>query len=999
MINRILYIASIFLIAVSLKSQPKEIHYNNWLFGTNAAITFNTNDGNPLPLDLPTAYNSREGMACISDDNGDLLYYINPSAILNSRIISKDNATLVNGNGIFTNGDVASGGLFVKSIADTNIFYLITLDNPRKNSFDQEYNRGVNYSVIDKSKGNGGEVIKKNINLYPNATEKIVGVMNEVDNICWVITHEYNNNAFKIIKIDENGLDENLKTVNIGMSHSSKKMGVISGRITASPNGTTLAMPLTHYDTGPNPLIGDVELYDFDPMTGDITNPRSLQLNHDAYTLAFSPNGQVLYVKQNDKIIQYDLSYCDIEETIENKYIIDTKESWFYNSMERGPNGVIYCGIEGNEYLDGIMNPNVIGPGCNYTENVVEIGGTFRLGLPTVISSYFTGEYDKCSPVNEAEYKIDVPKYVCLGDEFEIKIKSNYDESYTARIDRLHPNPATIASLQSKDSVVSVYLTEELKDDIMRLVYYKVYIEGRNNELDTLDITVNSRICCGDAVINGNFSSVSTGGRCAPIGYETDLDFRSSTSSNCPYEFTERGQIASSSSAKWHNENFSREPKVGSNFLVGDPNPNKKERAWYQNVPTIVGRKYKFTAYVTNVEKTIREKQFDQQLNMYLSVKNRYSQLELSWVSNIKYEDGWVELTGEFTATDNTTELSVGVNGECHSKLDDCYSNGFGIDDISLMPINEYDFDLAKDTTICLDEPLQISNSFSEDIVSVEWSPTEGVSDPNILNPVVSPTENTTYTIKFTDKYYCQYDESLEISVDSCLVQCAPCVSVFLDDEKVSIGDDYCVSGELIPLCEEGDYIGELSLYFEYNPDLMDVISASTDYQLLQRNEKNIIKLNFEDKVLNKNERNDFSVCFTALLGDTNATELLVYSDEEINIDLCLEDTSIAVINYDACIFSLRKVEFFNGSYFEAIVETNRISVQLTTDETGTFRFVLTDMAGKVIKDEIYITTKNKYEKEEVIHFDLDHISSGAYILKMQSPIGTITTQKVLITK
>ncbi|WP_323789947.1 hypothetical protein, partial [Psychroserpens sp.] len=68
----LLFLSGIFIIY----AQPKSIHYNNWIFGDNAGITFTTNDGNPEPLDNGDSYSFIEGTSSISDDNGILLYYL-----------------------------------------------------------------------------------------------------------------------------------------------------------------------------------------------------------------------------------------------------------------------------------------------------------------------------------------------------------------------------------------------------------------------------------------------------------------------------------------------------------------------------------------------------------------------------------------------------------------------------------------------------------------------------------------------------------------------------------------------------------------------------------------------------------------------------------------------------------------------------------------------------------------------------------------------------------
>ncbi len=993
-------------IAASLYSRPRIEHYNNWVFGSGAGITFTTVDGNPKTLEIDDVYNSLEGFSSVSDDNGELLYYIFPNPGSNgghgNGAKIKDHLTNVipNGNYIKTNTNVASSALFINDFTNPDLYYVIIPTEPKWAGIG--YNDGMQYVIIDKSKGSTGEVVQRTKQLYPNSTEKIVGVMNEVDNICWVITHEWNTDAFKLIKIDENGLDPNVKTINIGMNHISEGIEAASGRMAASPTGTTIAVTLAYFDESDslNRPVGNVEIYDFEPRKGNITNVRSLEMNEDSYSLAFSPNGEVLYVRSENRIIQYDLSHCDIEETIRTRYIIETSKSVFSNAIERGPNGIIYCVRDYSNKLDAILNPDIIGASCNYMENVLDVGGYCRSGLPTVISSYFTGEYDKCSMATvEREYEINIPEYACYGADFDINIKSDYEQSFELKLERILPFPEDLGTHNSIDSSITIESSNEYGASV-GIAFYRAFIITESGERDTLSFEINNVYCCGNTSNNGQFSSISIGKDCKPIQFSTDLEFHSSEKAGCQLVFTSSGQIATSGKPQWHNENFDRAPKVPPYFLIGDPKPNVEQRAWYQYAATQIGEKYTFTAHITNLEKIVRDGDSDsKELSMWLAVKTNGVATTLRRIDDIKYEDGWVEISDEFLATDYHAELEIWVLGTCPSPYGNCTSFGFGIDDISLILSEDPEIVLHPETTLCLGEQLQLINSFSGEISNIEWTPTTGLSNPYILNPVASPTETTEYTISITDKYSCQYSNSFNINIDTCWRKCIPCVSIYMEDDSVDLGQQFCVDGEFVPTCQDDESIVDFSLYFEYNSELMELISASTDYQLIDRNDINIVKLNFEDSSVLKNEKNPFSVCFVALLGDTNVAELRVYTDEETEKEICMNDISKTTINYESCTFPFRRIVFTSVTSFLSEVNQDRIIIKLSTEEQGNFRFVLLDATGRIIKQESYSTNKDKYENEEVTYFDLSEISSGVYFVRMQTPGGKITTQKILVTK
>jgi len=425
--------------SISAYSGPKPAHYNNWIFGKNAGITFSTTDGNPETLDfLDDEYRFLEGTSSISDDNGNLLYYLSTTTKSEYATIQSIDDTIKNGSNIESGANPSNSGLFVQDFSNPNLYHLITVpdipDTPVRDT-----NKGIFYNVIDITKNGGrGEVILKNKLLYPNTTEKLTAVVNEIDEICWVITHELNNNTFRVIKIDTDGLDENIMTQPIGLEHKSSIAAVGTGRMNISPNGTTLAVTIPFYDPNESgDFKGDVELFKFDPKTGELSNPCPLNLNENTYSTAFSPNGKVLYVKVTNKIYQYDLTICDIDEMIEKRYTIETKQSFYYERILRSSNGIVYCGREDNTYLDAILNPDIIGEGCNYTEDVIDIGGEFIWGLPTVINSYFTGEYDDYCFVHEEEeeertYKVSAPTNACYGDEIIFQIESENGDEFEA---------------------------------------------------------------------------------------------------------------------------------------------------------------------------------------------------------------------------------------------------------------------------------------------------------------------------------------------------------------------------------------------------------------------------------------------------------------------------------------------------------------------------------------------------------------------------------------
>jgi gliding motility-associated-like protein len=73
---------------------------------------------------------------------------------------------------------------------------------------------------------------------------------------------------------------------------------------------------------------------------------------------------------------------------------------------------------------------------------------------------------------------------------------------------------------------------------------------------------------------------------------------------------------------------------------------------------------------------------------------------------------------------------------------------------------------ILADTMICLGETAQLEVFGAASSV---WTPSTGLNDPNISNPMATPIENTTYTVSGVDLNTCQYDTMMTVFVDTIL--------------------------------------------------------------------------------------------------------------------------------------------------------------------------------------------------------------------------------------
>ena len=112
--NKNWYNYFIILIPNLLFSQPGV--NSNWYFGNYAGITFNS--GSPVAL-TNGALITTEGVATISDNSGNLLFYTDGVTVYN-----RNHVTMTNGTGLFGDASSTQSAIIVQKPGFNNIYYL-----------------------------------------------------------------------------------------------------------------------------------------------------------------------------------------------------------------------------------------------------------------------------------------------------------------------------------------------------------------------------------------------------------------------------------------------------------------------------------------------------------------------------------------------------------------------------------------------------------------------------------------------------------------------------------------------------------------------------------------------------------------------------------------------------------------------------------------------------------------------------------------------------------
>ncbi len=422
---------------------------NTWYFGDLAGVDFST--GSPIALTngqltMPAGENHSEGTSAISDSSGSILFYSDGMTVWN-----KNHQIMQNGSGILGNFSSTQSSIIVPNPANLNrYYYLFSVSSGF--CCGGNISDGLRYSKVDMCLDNSrGAIIatEKNIKLVDTVAEKIAVTRHANGTDYWILTHRSNSNEFWALQLNANGIIDTVITA-IGSSHSGNIAGT-QGQLKFSPNGQRIALAASN---GLNLL----EIFNFDNTTGIVSNFLSLNKpnNNQAsiYGVEFSSDNSKLYASGVSAsglmyafLAQYDLSAGGGSLPAINASMTEI----YHNTtgyiagkgLQIGPDNKIYwISLNINNphgTLAVVNNPNVLGMGCNYQDQIISLGG--RQGsysLPSFIAGFdYSNELVQCN-------------------------STNIDENPKKIFSSIYPNPfSTSTTLQTdqlfKNATLSVY--------------------------------------------------------------------------------------------------------------------------------------------------------------------------------------------------------------------------------------------------------------------------------------------------------------------------------------------------------------------------------------------------------------------------------------------------------------------------------------------------------------------------------------------------------------
>jgi len=372
-------------------SYGQNLMNNNWFFGYNAGLNFNTS---PAPAVSIGGWASvaQEASSAISDSaTGSLLFYTNSDTIYDA-----SHSPMPNGMNLLGGGHSSHQGvIIVPDPGNPDRYYVFSVGQgdyenaifnpnppPAPANWMPPYG-GLAYHVVDMTLNGGmGDLTSKDNILYLADSltmfeSRVTAAIHGNGQDYWIIVRRDDGTGtwnFYSYLLNASGVQPPVKS-------AASQTGEGFGSMKVSPDGSRIAITggLLPPNTGPfDPLY--FEVFCFNNQNGKATYLNKFVggplLN---IAISFSPNSKLLYfAPAGTALHQIELATNTIVQ-ISNSSL---------SEMQLGIDGRIYVNASSSS-LALIDQPNVVGTGCNYLTNAIPLtSGATYTGMCNIINAY-----------------------------------------------------------------------------------------------------------------------------------------------------------------------------------------------------------------------------------------------------------------------------------------------------------------------------------------------------------------------------------------------------------------------------------------------------------------------------------------------------------------------------------------------------------------------------------------------------------------------------------
>ena len=321
------------LLLLITKNMHAQKQANVWHFGTGQSIDFNS--GEPVIVTGSSIF-TFEGSSSYCDSLGNLLLYTNGggrepdfSGQDPGHIWNRNNGVIYNMQGTEGGGfSAAQSSVIVEAPGQPNLYYVFTMEEIEFTigaSFEintaQPLGRGLRYFTVDMTLNGGlGGVVQADQSVYLPSYESLCAIRHENQSDYWILMNQ-----------DSSGIGVySLTSAGFQLNNIYTDLGGNGSLIKASPDGEK--------------VIFDSNLLEFNPATGQLSNP--VQIDIDAIAYEFSHNSRYLYETTSENslisVVRFDLEALNIPASQESVGNISSELFPLVGQMQLAPDGRIY---------------------------------------------------------------------------------------------------------------------------------------------------------------------------------------------------------------------------------------------------------------------------------------------------------------------------------------------------------------------------------------------------------------------------------------------------------------------------------------------------------------------------------------------------------------------------------------------------------------------------------------------------------------------------------
>ena len=340
---------------------------------------------------------------CMSDENGNLLFYSNGWQIFNAAHQPLDNSEDFNDSPFNWQYIIENSGMDMSQLLlvlpplnnESKIYHLFHIKPDYFSLQDTGYylenvicGFRLHYSSINMEANGGlGTMETKGMFLLQDtlAPGRMVATKHANGRDWWIIIPKQNSNLFHRILLTPEG-PQVLQPQAIGDINIFPNK--LLGQAAFSPNGNWYA--IDKIET-PQKELFFLKIFSFDRCSGLLSSPTSIMYaptRHFGGGVAFSPDSRYLYQANSSDILQYDLESTNIKASQKVAAVYDAYTdmylAYFFYNAQLGPNGKIYINVSnGNRALHEISKPNLPGALSDLRQRKIQLSYHSNFSIPT----------------------------------------------------------------------------------------------------------------------------------------------------------------------------------------------------------------------------------------------------------------------------------------------------------------------------------------------------------------------------------------------------------------------------------------------------------------------------------------------------------------------------------------------------------------------------------------------------------------------------------------